>query len=144
VAEQVATYPDWRMPRAKWLDADAGDDEPRQRGPIVRCRELTPPDPVPPAAERLRKLAGSRAVRMTYARGWGRRLVAGAGDDGRGKFLPCPVESVALRVQGLCAVAWVRREGEQSWTCDAAYAVWEGRIWPVNVTAVTKLLKGST
>jgi hypothetical protein len=51
------------------------------------------------------------------------------------------VESVALRVSGVCAVAWNRREGEETWQVDAAYAVWEGRIWPVNVTAIGKLLR---
>ena len=141
VQEWVATYPEFVMPA--WRRSGGEQAAQVDRGPIVRCRGLLPADPVPPAAVRMRKAITGRAVSLTYAKGWGKRLVAGAGDDGKGKFLPCPVESVALRASGLCAVAWVRREGEQSWTCDAAYAVWEGRIWPVNVTAVTALIRAT-
>jgi hypothetical protein len=138
VQEWVATYPAWRV--TAWQRSSAGADD-AERVPFVRCRPLSADDPVPPAARRMQALIDGNPARLTYAKGWGRRLVPGAGDDGKGKFLPWPVESVALRVSGVCAVAWTRREGETAWSPDAAYAVWDGRIWPVNVTAVTALLK---
>lgn len=150
IASWVPTVPGWTMPKQRGkvtAGAAAGDDagalvEVGPRPPIVACRPVGPADPVPPAAARMLRrieLLG-RPVRLTYAAGWGKRKQPVAGADGKRHFEPWPIESVALRAPRLCAVAWVRPKDAQSWTADAAYAVWGGRIWPVGVKAIGDLL----
>lgn len=143
IATMVPTVPGWKVPTQRGkAGAEQGEDDSGARPPIVACRPVAGGDPVPPAAARMLRrieLLG-RPVRMTYAAGWGRRRQPVAGVDGVRHFEPWPVESVVLRAPRLCAVAWVRRQGEASWKADAAYAVWSGRIWAVGVQQVGDLL----
>lgn len=157
----VPSYPDWRPPRAKWLDnlatalpgrdpddddtewldLDDDADELPSAGPIVRCRELTAEDPSPPSAWRLlvRVEELDPGVRLTYAKGWGRRKMPVPADDGVRHFEPWPVESVVLRSR-VVALAWTRKDGDKSWKAEGGYAVWAGRIWPVRITQAEALI----
>lgn len=146
MSEWRATYPGWRTPVHWRAEQEAADDVPR--GPIVPCVRMADHelDDAPAAAVRLlsRILKAGRPAWLTYARGWGRRLVPGAGEDGAGKFLPWPVASVVLRAPRLVNVAWTRLDGDDAWKPVGGYGVWAGRIYPVNVTQAGKLISAMT
>lgn len=60
---------------------------------------------------------GGREARLTWACGWGRRLVVvGYDEDGtpEKRFVACPVESLVLRVPGVLWVGWERLQYEDA------------------------------
>lgn len=151
VATTVPTVPGWKPPRGAWLDeagaepVEDGAESWRARPPIVACRPVIGGAEMPRAALQLGERLNRAGVLWdaTYAKGWGKRLGV-PGEDGKRHFEPWPVESVAVRAPRVCAVAWVRAEGEVGWKADAAFAVWGGRIYAVSVTDVTKLIESMT
>lgn len=148
VYHDIPVYPDenisWTSPRHL-----AKPEADKVRPPIVRCR-LVDGEPIPPRAKTI--LRQLRAIgepgRLTYAQGWSqRKTVVGHAPEEEGggeicRFVPCQIESVALRSRILTLV-WTRREGEQGWQgwkSLPGYTVWGRRIFPVGVRDGSKVL----
>jgi hypothetical protein len=95
-------------------------------------------------------MSSRRVTSVTYARAWGRKLslVEQAPDEEGGRamrrYVPHPIDSLALRVQGVCWMVWTRLDGDTTWKPAGAMAVWQGQAYRVTHTQAGKHLRRLT